>query len=148
MPPAADIPAATTKSTHTCGSSSMRVADQHQREHEQHRVGEQHEPAAVVRVRQGAAEQRGGEQRHELGEPEQADDERRVRQLVDLERDRDERDHRARERDALADEQQPEVAVASERAEVEREGAEQTAHDAPAYEPGRSGRGPGSLRPR
>ena len=98
-PPAADIPAATTNSSHTCGSSSSALATQHQREDEQRRVGEQHEPAPVVRVGERPAEQRGDEQRDELGEPEQADSERRAREVVDLERDRDVGDHRARERD-------------------------------------------------
>ena len=104
------------------------MRDEHQREDEQRRVGEQHEPAAVVRVGERAAEQRGAEQRDELGEPEQADHQRRAREVVDLERDRDVGDHRARERHGLADVEQPELAVPPERADVDRDGAEQAAH--------------------
>ena len=103
----------------------QRVGDQRESEREQRGVGDQHEPAAVVRVGQRAAEQRRDQQRGQLREPEQPDDERRASQVVDLERDRDEGDHRARERDGLARVEQPELAVPAQRPDVERDRAEQ-----------------------
>ena len=70
------------------------------------------------------------EQRDDLGEPEQADRERRAGELVDLERERDRGEHRARERDALPGDEQAEVAVPPERPDVDRDRAEQAAHGA------------------
>ena len=67
-----------------------------------------------------AADQRAPQERHELDGAQEADDERRVADLVGLERERDVGDHRAQERDALADEEQPEVAVPPKRPDVHR----------------------------
>ena len=97
------------------------MREQHEREDEQRGVGDQHEPAAVVGVGERAAEQRGEEQRHDLRQPDQADQQRRAREVVDLERHRDVRQHRAGERDRLPDEEQAEVAVPPQRADVDGE---------------------------
>ena len=104
-----------------------------------------HEPAPVVRVGERAAEQRSREQRHDLGQAEQADGERRAGELVDLERQRDGGEHRAGERDPLAGDEQAEVAVPLQRPDVDRDGPQQPAHGAPAYAAGRPGPA-GSLR--
>jgi hypothetical protein len=80
-----------------------------------------------VGVGERAAQQRRDEERHELHDAEETDHERRAGQLVHLERDRDVRDHRPRERDALADVEQPELAVPPQRTDVDGERAE-TAH--------------------
>jgi len=106
----------------------QRVRDQHERQRQQRRVGDEHEPPAVAGVGERAADERGDQQRRELGEAEQADDERRTGQLVDLERERDERDHRARKRDGLARVQQPELAMAAQRADIDRQRAEAAEH--------------------
>ena len=98
-----------------------------------------HQQPAVERVRQRAAHQRHGQDRHELADAQRADRERRAGQVVHLERQRDERDHRAEERDELPEEQQPELAAA-QRGEVE----EQAAHGRPVQQDGvSSGRSPG-----
>jgi hypothetical protein len=81
-----------------------------------------------VGVGERAADQRGHEQRRQLRDPEQTDHERRARQVVDLERDRDVRDHRARERHRLARVEQPELAVAAQRADVNRQRAQAAEH--------------------
>ena len=84
----------------------------------------EHQQPPVERVGQRAADQRHAQIGTNSQTPERADRERRAGQVVHLERQRDERDHRAEERDELAEEQQPELAAA-QRGEVEQ----QAAHD-------------------
>ena len=103
----------------------QRVGEEDQREDEQRRVGDEDQPAAVVGVGQRPAEQRREQQRHDLREADQAHQQRRARQVVDLERDRDVREHRARVRDRLADVEQPELAMPPEGTGVDGEAPEQ-----------------------
>jgi hypothetical protein len=106
------------------GLIEQRVAEQHGHDHRGAQLREHHKQPPVERVRQRPADQRDGEDRHELADPERTDRERRAGQVVHLERQRDEGDHRAEERHELPEEQQPELAAA-QRGEVE----EQAAHD-------------------
>ena len=84
-------------------------------------LGREDEPAAVHRVGDRAADEREREQRTELDGADHPDGERRVRELVHLKRDRDERDLASEERDALAAPEEPEVPRLAERACVDRE---------------------------
>ncbi len=76
------------------------------------------EPPALDRIGERAPDDREHEHRHERTETEQADRERRVRQLVDLERHDGRHDLVAEVGDGLPDEEQPEVARLVERGEV------------------------------
>jgi len=81
-----------------------REATRHEREQ---RLGQQKQPAPVDGVRDRAADDRQRQEREQLAEGEQADLERRVGQLVELEGRRDRRDLAAEGGDGLADEQPP-----------------------------------------
>jgi hypothetical protein len=75
-------------------------------------VGGEHDPPAVHPVREGAADERGGEQRHQLRRAQQPDGERRLRQPVHLVGQGHVRDHAAQVGDELRGEEPPEVAMA------------------------------------
>jgi hypothetical protein len=94
--------------------------DDEQRAH----LGEHHEPPAVERVGQRAADQCEHEDRDELRHAEQADDHRRAGDLVRLHRDRDERDHRAEVRHRLSGDQQPVLAPPSQQPGIDRHGGQ------------------------
>src|SRR5216683_2599069 len=79
---------------------------------------EDHGPA-IGGVGHGPTEHREHEQRRQLDQPQRADQQRAVRQLVHLVRDGDESDHGAEKRDQPPDEQEPEVAVPPQRRDVE-----------------------------
>ena len=108
-----------------------RIDEEHARRSRQRKLGDLHHPAAVERVGERAAEERGREQRRKLGEAEEPDEERRAGEPVDLVRDRDVRHHRAEERDPAADEEQPEIAVPPERTEIDHRQPQQAAHAGP-----------------
>ena len=101
-------------------------------------LGDLDEAPPVEGVRERSADEGGHEQWAELGEAEEADDERRAGELVRLVRQRDVRDHRAEERDALAEEEQAEVAVPLQRPDVDRRELEGRT-DAPRLRHGRGG---------
>ena len=115
--PAATTETAKIRTTDGCVNVEFQASSarhRHQRE-----LGQEHEAAAVDDVGERAPEQPEREHGHELGEAEQADRQRRAGERVDLVRDRDERQHRAQERRQLPEEEQPEVAVAAQRADVD-----------------------------
>jgi hypothetical protein len=85
------------------------------------------EPPPVERVCERASVQRCQKERRQLREAQEADDERRSGQLVRLVRHRDVRDHRAEEREAKTGGQEPEVAMPSERPDVDRRELQQRA---------------------
>ena len=119
-----------TNSTHSCGCGEQRVCDQHERRRRERELGQLHQPPPVEGVGERAADERGRQERHQLGQPEQPDDERRAAQLVGLVGDRDVGDHRAEERHPLADEEQPEVAPPPQRPDVDRRQPQQPARAA------------------
>ena len=119
--------AASTKMTQSRGSREERVHEQGGRRACERELGDLHHPAAVDGVGDRASDQGAPQERHELDGAQEADDERRVADLVGLERERDVGDHRAQERDPLADEEQAEVAVPPERPDVHRGHCEQPA---------------------
>ncbi len=89
-------------------------------------VGRDHEPAAIDGVGEGAAHERGQQQRPELGQPQEADRERRMGQRVHLVRQGDVGDHAAQKRHELGGVEQPVVAVPAKRGEVHRAEKERT----------------------
>jgi hypothetical protein len=89
-------------------------------------LGQHHEPPAVERVGERAADQRETEDRHELGHAEQADRDRRPGDLERLHRDRDQRDHRPEVRHRLAEHEQPVLAPPPEQPGVDRDRGQQT----------------------
>jgi hypothetical protein len=103
---------------------------EHRDEHERDLRLEQQLPP-VDRVGEGASHERHGHQRHQRAEAEQADRERRVGQLEDLVRDRDEAELAADDRDRLADPEPAERGRLAQRPRVELEPAE-VAEDAGA----------------
>jgi hypothetical protein len=100
-------------------------------EEERHR-GEQHlrpeeEPPPVDGVCDRTADERHHEERPKRAEREQADGERRVREVVELDRNGDERDLAADERDRLAGPETAEGRRLAERSDVDRSSADQSA---------------------
>src|SRR4029079_6436643 len=89
-------------------------------EREQHLGHEQH-PPPVDRVRERATDDGQRQQREELAEREQAYLQRRMRQLVELERGGDGGDLAPEGRDRLSDEPPPEGGVPAERGAVDFE---------------------------
>ena len=115
---------------HGCGDDEQhpgsrlaheRVDEQRRGAHHQPRLAQEDDTPPVVRIRERTAEEGGGEDRNQLGGREKPHRQRRARELVHLERDGHEGDHRAEERDRLAGEEQPEVAVTAQRPDVDRE---------------------------
>jgi hypothetical protein len=98
-------------------------------------AGEQETPP-VDGIRERAADDRRKEQRGEGREREQADLQRRVRQLVELVRDGDPRDLACDEGDRLAEEEASERRRLAKRRQVERDASEQAA-DPRRRQPGR-----------
>jgi hypothetical protein len=96
-----------------------RVDEQRAGHHRGADLGDLHEPPAIERIGQRPADEREHEDRRELGDAEQADGQRRARDLVGLERDRHEGGHRAELRDGLPEDEQAEVAPAAQEAEVD-----------------------------
>ena len=84
----------------------------------------EHQPAAVDGVGDRAADHGQRQQWNEMRERDQADGERRARELVHLVRERDLGDLRPDERDALAEPQSPEGGRLPQRCEVESEARE------------------------
>jgi hypothetical protein len=80
--------------------------------------------AAVEAVGDRSTDRGEEQQRHGVADREQADLERRPGQRVELERDRDERDHVPEIRDRLAAPEQAEVARLAERSCVDGERAQ------------------------
>jgi hypothetical protein len=109
------------------GVREERVSDQQERHDREPGLGAEQEPAAVDRVGDRAADDRDDEERHERAEAQQADGERRVGQIVELDRDGDKGDLAADVRDRLAGPQTPERRRVAERREVERSAAQQAA---------------------
>ena len=87
------------------------------------------EPPAFDRIRERSSDDREHEHRHERAEAQQTDRERRMRQLVDLERHDGRHDLVAEVGDGLPDEEQAEVARLAERGDVHEVLAE-ARHDA------------------
>ena len=74
--------------------------------------------APVVAIGPGAADQRADDQRHELDGADEADERRRARERVDLERDRDQDGLRADARERLPDREQAKVARLAQHGEI------------------------------
>ena len=102
-----------------------RVDEQQAGDGAERELGDDHDAPAVERVRDRAADERHDEERDERREREQPDEQRRVGQLVDLERDRDHRDRVARVRDGLADPETAERLRLAERRHVDGEPLQQ-----------------------
>ena len=98
---------------------------------------DQHQLAAVERVRERAADERHRQHRDQLGECEQADGERRVRQRVHLVRQRDVADLAADERRGLREPEAAERLGVTQRRPVELQLSQQLA-DAGRLEVGRA----------
>ena len=96
-----------------------RVGDQQGRGAGKGDLGDQHQPAPVEGVGEGAADQGHRQQRHQGGGAHEADDQRGVTDLVGLIGDRHVGDHGAQQRDRPPEPQQAKVAVAAQRADVE-----------------------------
>ena len=95
------------------------VEEQHPGRGHHPELAQEHHAAAVDRIGERAADEGHDEDRHELGEGDQADRERGAGELERLEGHGHERDHRPEKRDRLAEEEQPEVSVPPQRAEVD-----------------------------
>jgi hypothetical protein len=95
------------------------VPDERGRHGHQRELAQQHQTPAIDDVGERPAQQAERQHRDELGQAEQPDRKRRAGQRVDLVRDRHERQHRAEEGRELPEEEQPEVAVAPQRADVD-----------------------------
>ncbi len=104
------------------------VQHQHTRRGRERELGELNHSPAVDSVGKRAAEKRRHEQRPELREPEQTDDERGAGQPVHLEGQRDVGDHRAEERDSPRGDEQPELAMAAQRPDVDQREPGETAN--------------------
>jgi hypothetical protein len=87
------------------------VQDKRPRARGEPELGDLHEPPPVERVRERPADERRNKERHERGEAQKPHHEGRARQLVRLVRQRNERDHRAEEGNALSDEEEAIVPV-------------------------------------
>jgi hypothetical protein len=109
---------ATTKRTHSCGSG--------RREFTRRTPVARARPSSSGGDRQRAAQERGEEKR-QLDDPEQAHEERRARQLVDLVRDRDLREARPEQRDVSGPEEEAEIPMPPERPDVDDGPAEDSA---------------------
>ncbi len=92
------------------------------------RLGDEDEPTSLERVRERAADQPGQQDGEQLGDAEQADDQRRVADPVRLERQRDVADHHADRAGFLAGDEQAEVAGVLDRGEVRLESREDAGH--------------------
>ena len=127
-PPAPAIPAATTNSTQTCGSSSSalarRISARTSSVASAMRTSRRRSWASASAPPSSAVNSSGTIS----ARPIRPDQQRRARQVVDLERDRDVREHRPRERDRLADVEQPELAMPPEGTDVDGEAPEQATH--------------------
>ena len=113
-----------------------RVGAQRERDGERAELRADHQPPAVERVGQRAAEQRQRDDRDELRRADEADRHRAAGLVVHLHGDRDERDRRAEQGHALPDHQQPQLAAPPQQVGVDRDRAQrapqaaQTAHGA------------------
>ena len=103
------------------GRVEQRVADQPERDERGRQLRALHDAAPVDGVGEHAAEEPQADDRHELGEAEQPDGQRGVRERVDLEGQRDDGEERAGVRHELARDQQPEVAPPAQQSDVERD---------------------------
>ena len=104
-----------------------RVEHEHERGRHADELSQDDHAAALEVIGDSAADDRAEEQREHRDEAEQADDERRARELVHLERGRDAGDLRSRRSDAGARPQQAEVSGFAKRCNVERD-VPQAAH--------------------
>ncbi len=81
----------------------------------------EHQAPPLDPVGDRPAEQRADQDRHQLHDPQQPDQRRRVREHVDLERDRDQHGVRPEARDQLPDHEQPQGAVVAQDAQIHRD---------------------------
>jgi hypothetical protein len=88
-----------------------RIRDERERAAQQEAFGAEQEPTAIDGVGEGAAPKRRQCERHELGGTNQSDERRRLGEFVDLNRQRDVREKRAKRADELTGEYQAKVAM-------------------------------------
>ena len=81
----------------------------------------EHQPPSLDAVRDRAAEQAANHDWQQLDDAEQAHERRRMRERVDLERDRDQRRLAAQAAEQLADHEQPQVAGLAQDAQIHRD---------------------------
>ena len=101
------------------------IRDQQAGDRGEAEVGDDQEQPPIDGVGDRAAEEGDRQQRDERGDAEQADGEGRARQLVDLVRDRDRRQHASEERDGVAEPEAAKCSRAPKRRQVDREAAQE-----------------------